>query len=269
MISGNYNGTASTFSMGGASRGNPPAVTTAKSVGHISNPGSGTHYSSQTITGSAALTPPAPGMYLVNIRIVPGVGPGALKILYSTPNIAVFPYTNSVINVATTGVQWGATVIDYPVNWKIDGTNVPAAAVTVVGKAMTECELTYSTTPGTGPDISAYRASTGATLTSAAASTVTNTVTWESAPAHAKSILFLVGWGSGTIATPPDVLIQMPAVGPYQQTIQGGTIFATENGAIPATPVEQLGDALTLVVNMVTTSLGGATTLETLLVAYY
>lgn len=247
--------------------GSPPSVASQKSVGLSPVGTTGVHYSTQVITGSAALTPPAPGMYLVNIRILTGVGPGVLKINYQTPNIACFPY-NSMTTVAASGVSWMANIVDYPVNWKIDGTNIPAANVTVVGKAFTECELTYSTQPGQGPPISAYRGSTGATLTSSAASTVTNTITWDGGNNHAKAITFLVGWGSGTLTGTPDAFVQMPAVGPYQQSIYGYSV-ASSGGHLPGVPVEIMGDAPTLVLNMTTTSLGGATTLETIVIGWY
>lgn len=252
----------------------PPASLPANNnLGH-SAPGQAAtvQYSDQVITGanigSTGLSPPAPGMYLVNIRILTGVGPGVLKISYAPPALACFPF-NCVTNVAATGVAYNSNVLDYPVNWYLGGTSIAAANFSIVGKNPTEVVFTYCNQPGKGPAIASYRGSTAATLTSSAASTVTNTITFEVSPSTARSSIFLIGWGSGTLTGTPDAYIAMPAVGPFTQYIYGANIYSTNNGPLPLVPLGYQAPANTLVGNMTTTSLGGATTVETIWLVYY
>lgn len=155
-----------------------------------------------TLTGSAAINLPEPGMFLVRVQPFAAAGAvGAFALLYDGQAQAMFG----------TGGPTVATAADYLVMWPVRGTVVPAASVQFLG-SLSGVILTFSTHPNKQtPGIEDYRAIRLANTFGGAGASV-QTASWSAAPNKPRSIIA----HSSAVAT---VTVTPPALGAHQQVI--------------------------------------------------
>ena len=96
---------------------------------------------------------PGLGMYMSMIHVSGGAGPGAIKIVYATPNTACFGVSASTTG-GVVGVYGMAKWESYPVSWILNGTNIPVGTFASAG-AYFQAILTCQTLAPAGNRISA------------------------------------------------------------------------------------------------------------------
>ena len=246
---------------------NTSSVPQRHQVATIPNVPGGTYYmysQLETLGSLAAYTPPVSGMYLSMVHISGGAGPGAIKIIYATPNTACFGVSASTQG-GPVGVYGCSKYETYPVSWLLNGTNIPAGSFASSG-AYVFAILTASTAPPLGnPDISAYRAV--ATYNAIASATTTAvTVTFDAQPGVIRAIM---AWGQNTVgnATVGDnsAYVTYSAGGAYVQQ------FPVNSAVAPSLliPVQPIPAANTAAISVVTQTYTGTTTMSVLVLSFY
>jgi hypothetical protein len=218
----------------------------------------------ETLGSLAAYTPPVSGMFMSMISVSGGAGPGALKIVYATPNTAAFGVSASTTG-GPVGVYGCSKYESYPVSWLLNGTNIPVGTFASAG-AYVFAILTCQTSPPVGnPDISAYRAI--ATYNAIASATTTGvTVTFDAQPGVIRGIM---AWGINTVgnATVGDnsAYVTYSAGGAFVQEfpVQGTP------GPSYIFPAQPIPAANTAAISIVTQTYTGTTTMSVLVLSFY
>ncbi|HVA93187.1 MAG TPA: hypothetical protein VNL71_25485, partial [Chloroflexota bacterium] len=92
-------------------------------------------YSQVETKGSlAAYTPPVSGMYLSMVNVQGGVSAGGIKVIYATPNSAIFACSASTSG-GVVGVYGCGKWESYPVSWILNGTSIPSGTFADLGDA--------------------------------------------------------------------------------------------------------------------------------------
>src|SRR5208283_612959 len=191
LMSGPPGGMTGTFGGTGAQQSssrpglesNTGNLSTLHKVADIPTVPGGTFYSYsqiETLGSLAAYTPPVSPMYMSMVSVSGGAGPGAIKIVYATPNTACFGVSASTQG-GVIGVYGSSKYEVYPVSWQMNGTNIPAGTFASIGAYVFAILTCQTIAPAGHPDISAYRAV--ATYNAIASATTTAvTVTFDAQP---------------------------------------------------------------------------------------
>lgn len=180
-------------------------------------------YFTQRLTGAAPITLPAPGMFLIKVKVFGGATPGTFAILWNgTGNAHFYGPTNGLKEFAVT---WGplrsATL---------------QAAIFTFGAGVSSVELTFSTKSAGGPDISKYRAILFRRVDGGAV-TAAITTSYDEGPNKPKAIVALNSASTGRF--------QFPSVGGVQQQAEcSGTSFGSD--PLPAPDLGMPQNNLTL-----------------------
>lgn len=224
--------------------------------------GSGAQYHTQRLTASAALAPPTPGMYLIDVAGF-GVGPGTFQITYQSPENAHFAFCASTSSGSGL-IGNGPLALHWPVSWYLGGTNI-ASSLIVFNGGLTEVVLTYSTQPGSATPIEAYRA-IFVTATESGTGGTAKTYTYDAQPGYPRYIIPMVSVATGTATGVPSATISFPTLGSYADIVEcQGTqeilyLETCSAGYQPANSISLTHTAKTL---------GGATTVNVAGVLYY
>jgi hypothetical protein len=214
--------------------------------------GTATLYATQRLTGVAALAPPAPNMYLIDVCVIGGATPGDFGLISAPPSVSRFPAPAS--GYSSTGVIGSEQPVHYAVNWFIGGTNV-ASSSTLFEGGLAAVLLTYSNSPGVGVSLAAYR---GCSVFAALANTsATNeTFTFDAQPAIPRAICPMISVSTGTATGITQGTVTMPVRGAYTQAVE----CQGPGGGPPAIwPVLSTDESDTLTLVFTVVSLGGAT----------
>lgn len=265
---GGFGGTSPTYQGSFAAanlpglQSNTGAQTPYKQTSGVGIAMSGTLFQSQRYTTATALTPAVSGMYLADVAVEGGATPGGWALTYNVPSVAIFASPTSATDA--TGAIGAERAIHYSTNWAIGGTNI-ASGNTVFKGGLGAVTVTFSTTPGPGPDISAYRAVYVSGTESGTGGT-SRTITFDAQPGVVRAVIVMINNATtGTATGIPAGNVQYPANGQYQQQVpaQGPT------NELQLVGVQQFGSSNTVSTTHTATTLGGATTVTIAAVHFY
>lgn len=250
----------------------PGIASSTQGLPAVPNPviqqGSGTsipfYLQSQRYTSATALTPTAPGMFLVDVAAEGGNNPGSYSITYA-PNGGVAHFLAPSSGTDATGLIGAARVIHYPVSWALNSTNIGSGntafnATSATNMAVT---VTFSTMSFGGPDISVYRAC-HAKGSETGTSGTSRTFTFDASPAVGRAMV-VVFTGLATATGIPQGNVAMPTIGGYGQQIPAQGPTSTPQ----IVPIQPMPSSSTLVTTFTATTLGGSTNVNFFALVYY
>jgi len=222
----------------------------------------GALYQSQRYTSATALTPAVSGMFLINVAVEGGATPGGYAITYNVPSVAIWTSPTSATDA--TGAIGAVRCINYPTNWALGGTNIGSGNTSFKG-GLGAVTVTFSTMPGNGADISAYRA-VYVTGTESGTSGTSRTITFDAQPGIVRAVIVMINNATtGTATGIPAGNVTYPSNGQYQQQIAG----QGPTSELQLVGVQPFGASNTVTTTHTATTLGGSTTFTIAAVHFY